>query len=338
MAGSLHILTTLRVPDAVQSEIRAIDGRVRLHVLSEPAARRFRTPDAAVDDRDSADREIGEAVARSEIWWTFMMPHERIPKEGPLRWIQLGGAGADWLLRAGAFPPGVRLTNSRGVAAQPIAEWVLTYCLMHAKRMPFFMARQREGVWRRTEATTLRGATVAVIGLGAIGTEVARLCQAFGARVIATRRSARPGDTAPHCDALYPAAALDTVLAEADYVAICVPLTPETRRFFGAAQFAAMRPTAALVNIGRGGTVDHDALAAALRAGEIAAAYLDVTDPEPLPDGHPLWGAPNLFVTPHVTGLFPNYVAHAARVFTRNLRHYFHGEALENLVDPSLGY
>jgi phosphoglycerate dehydrogenase-like enzyme len=209
---------------------------------------------------------------------------------------------------------------------------------MHAKRMPVYQAQQREGVWQRAPSSTLRGATVAIVGLGAIGSETARLCQAFGARVLASRRSARPGDTAEHCDTLFGPADLHPLVAQADYVVLAVPLTPETRGFFGAAEFAAMQPSAALVNIARGAVVDWPAMLEALRAGRIAAVYTDVTVPEPLPPDDASWRTPNLFITPHNSGLFPDYLDRATEMFVENLRRYRAGQPLLRLVDRRLGY
>ena len=210
--------------------------------------------------------------------------------------------------------------------------------LMHAKQMPLALDQQRDANWRRYPVTTLRGSTVAVIGLGAIGSEVARLSHAFGAHVIATRRSAQPGDSAEFVNALFPADALHEVLAQADYAALCVPSTDETRRLIGAPELAALPESAVLINIARGAVVDWGAMCDALRAGTIAAVYTDVSDPEPLPPDDPSWQVPNLFITPHNSGNQPHYVDRAADLFAENLRHYLAGEALENVVDPARGY
>jgi phosphoglycerate dehydrogenase-like enzyme len=257
---------------------------------------------------------------------------------GSLRWLQLLSAGADRIL-AQPVPDAVAITNVAGMHATPIGEWVLAFLLMHAKRMPQALDNQRRARWERYRtARNLRDATVAIVGMGAIGLEVARLCQALGARVIATRRRATAGETLPYCDTVYPLRELHTLLGEADYVVLSMPLTDATRGLIGAAEFDAMRSTGVLVNIARGPVVDWEAMLTALREERIGAVYTDVTVPEPLPDGDPAWETPNLIITPHVSGFFPDYVPAAAEIFIDNLQRYVAGDVLRNVVDRELGY
>ena len=159
-----------------------------------------------------------------------------------------------------------------------------------------------------------------------------------GMRVVASRRTVVPGDSDDDCDLLVPYTDLATLLGESDYVVLCVPLTKETVRLIGAPELRQMKPSAALINIARGQVVDQDALVEALRDGTIAAAALDVTDPEPLPPESPLWDMPNVILTPHVSGAVEGYGHRAVEIFARNLRHYVRGEPLENVVDPVLAY
>ena len=187
------------------------------------------------------------------------------------------------------------------------------------------------------------GATVGIIGYGAIGSEIARFCDAFGARVVGIRRRAS-GDGSPPADApqsvasVWPPERLHDVLGESDYVVLAVPLTTETQHLIGAEELAAMKPGAALINIARGEVVDWDAQVAALESGRLRASYSDVTTPEPLPDGHPLWSAPNLMITPHTSGLQPNYFGKAAYRFAENLRRFIDGKPLRDIVDRHAGY
>ncbi len=338
MPDEIWITCTLPVSAAAQERIRAVDERIRLHVLSRDAARRLNDPQREVDDPAAADEEVRAALAAAEIWFGFSWPEMKFPStDGKLRWIQLASAGAEGLLNQQP-PQHLQLTNSSGLAATPIGEWVLTFMLMHAKQMPLALDQQRNATWKRYRVTTLRDSTVAVIGLGAIGGEVARLSHAFGARVIATRRSAQPGDSAEFVDALFPADALHEVLAQADYVALCVPGTNETRRLIGAAELAGMQPNAVLINIARGTVVDWGAMCDALRASNLAAVYTDVSDPEPLPPDDPSWQVPNLFITPHNSGNQPDYVDRAADLLIENLRRYLQSEPLANVVEPERGY
>jgi phosphoglycerate dehydrogenase-like enzyme len=347
MSREIQISSLLPISSATEEQIRAVDDRIRLHVLSPQALARLNAPDPDPDrtvvdaarlDTAAVDQEIAKALTQSEVWFSFTWPGMQFPPAGgPLRWIQLASAGADGILEANP-PEGVTITNVSGLHATPIGEWVLAFFLMHAKQMPLAHDNQRVAKWTRYQVTNLRGATVAVIGLGAIGAEVARLSAAFGARVVATKRSARPGDRAEHIDALYPNGQLHEVLAMSDYVALCVPFTSETAGLIGAAEFGAMKETGMLVNIARGPVIDWSAMQTALHSGEIAAVYTDVTVPEPLPADDPSWQTPNLIITPHNSGNMPNYLDEAAQFFIANLRRYVAGEPLTNIVDQKLGY
>jgi phosphoglycerate dehydrogenase-like enzyme len=338
MPDEISIACTLPISAAAQERIRAVDDRIRLHVLSRDAARRLNDRQREVDDPAGTDKEIQDALESAEIWFGFSWPNMNFPTAvGKLRWIQLASAGAEGLLNQQP-PTHLQMTNSSGLAAMPIAEWVLTFMLMHAKRMPLAFDQQRSRTWKRYSVTTLRESTIAVIGLGAIGRTVARLSHAFGARVIATRRSAEPGGTAEFVDTLFPADALHEVLTQADYVALCVPVTNETRHMIGEAELAAMHPSTVLINIARGTIVDWGAMCEALRNGSLAAVYTDVSDPEPLPPDDLSWQVPNLFITPHNSGNQPDYVDRAADLLIENLQRYIRGEILENIVDPERGY
>lgn len=345
MAHEIRVASALPIPASAQARIRDIDDRIRLDVLSRNAGRRLNAPGANLErnpgadlDEAAADREIEEVLGGAEIWFSFTWENMHFPPAGgPLRWIQLASAGADRILRANP-PEGVTITNVSGLHATPIGEWVLSFFLMHAKQMPHAFDLQRRASWERYGVTNVRGSTVAVIGLGAIGSEVARLSQAFGARVIATRRSAQPGASAPNVDALYPMNALHEVLAQADYVALCVPYTDGTHGLIGAAEFEAMKSSAMLVNIARGPVIDWAAMHQALSAGSIAAVYTDVTVPEPLPPDDPSWHTPNLIITPHNSGNMPDYLAHAAEIFVDNLARYVADQPLRNIVSRELGY
>ena len=337
MPESLRIASLLRLPEPAQSTIRALDPRVDLRILGSDARRRFLDPRSEVADSAIAEAEITWALDQAEVWYTLPYNRLRFNPTGPLRWIQTASAGVERLLQHD-IPSHVQITNARGMHAGPIGEWVLGFILMHAKQLPVALANQRAQRWQRYAVTNLRGATVGVVGLGAIGAEVARLAAAFGARVVAIRRSAVPGATAPNCDALYPLTELDRLLAESDYVVLAVPLTPQTRNFIGAHELAEMKPGSVLVNIARGAIMDWQAMLAALRDRQIGAVYTDVTVPEPLPDGDPAWTTPNLFITPHNSGTFPNERDVAAQIFVDNVQRYLHGEPLENLVDPARGY
>jgi phosphoglycerate dehydrogenase-like enzyme len=192
--------------------------------------------------------------------------------------------------------------------------------------------------WRRYAPTVMRGKTVGIVGLGHIGREVARLCQAFGMKVIAPRRSAKKAGRARYVDRLLPAGQMPVLLAESDFVVICVPLTQETRKLIGEKEFKAMKPTAYIINIARGGIIDEEALVRALEEKRISGAGLDVTVPEPLPPESPLWDFDNVILSPHVSGGMDEYMERATDLFCENLGRYLAGKRLRNVIDRKKGY
>jgi phosphoglycerate dehydrogenase-like enzyme len=218
-----------------------------------------------------------------------------------VRWIHVTNAGHEGLDAAGV-PGGIAVTASAGANAPVLAEHVLAFMLAFVRRIPEFAAATRAHVWdadRRASMTSIEGQTLAIVGLGFAGRELAKLARAFGMRTIAVRHEPIAD---PLVDDVQPLSALHAVLGRADFVALTVALTPQTHHLLGPAEFAACKPTAYVINISRGAVVDQVALAEALRSGTIAGAGLDVTDPEPLPPDDPLWTAPNLIVTPHCAG------------------------------------
>ncbi len=260
---------------------------------------------------------------------------EAAPK---LKWIQLTSAGADRLLNSGFTEDGITVTTVSGLHATPIGEFVISAMLMWAKGAHRTMRAQLKHEWTRFAPSELYGKTVGVVGIGHIGAEVGRLAKAFGCRVIATRRSATSITNEPYADEIMPYAELPRLLAESDYVAVCVPLTPDTRGMIGETELRAMKPTAFLVNIARGPVIDEAALIVALRDGWIGGAALDVFEREPLPPDSPLWDLENAILTPHISGGTEIYNQRAARIFADNLRRYLAGDPLENVVDPARGY
>lgn len=280
---------------------------------------------------DIADAEV--------LMLSWRMPPdslEAILQLPTLRWIHSVSAGVDHALESVRQRPDVLLTNAGGVYDIPIAETVLAYILMVAKRMPELLAQQREKHWKLLPLREVAGLTVGIVGLGSIGTEIARRCQALGMRVLATRR--RPELGAPHVDRLLASERLPELLAAADFVVIAVPLTPETTGLIGATELHAMKPEAWLINIARGLVVNETALIQALMEGWIAGAALDVFAQEPLPPESPLWTLPNVILTPHNSWNTPHLNERQARLFLDNLSRYLRGETLRNVIDRARGY
>lgn len=243
-----------------------------------------------------------------------------------LKVVQLMTAGAEvWI---GKTPPGVMLCTSSGAHGGATAEWAVGALLAVLHEFPRFVERQAEGTWDQHRTDELAGKRVLVLGAGDLGTEVKRKLEPFDAVVTMAARTARDGvisiDQVP------------AVLGEHDVVIVMVPLTDATSGLVDAEFLAAMPDGAVLVNAARGPIVDSDALIAELTAGRLRAT-VDVTDPEPLPDGHPLWSTPNIFITPHIAGAVPGSSGRALTVVTENLRRFAAGEPLRNVVGEN-GY
>jgi phosphoglycerate dehydrogenase-like enzyme len=270
---------------------------------------------------------------RGEVLLTLLNDNPRLEGalEAGVRWIHVLGAGVD------GFPfelAGDRtVTCSRGASSVAIAEFVLAEMLAFEKQLPDVWITAPPERWNVAALGGLAGRTLAVVGLGAIGIEVARRALAFDMRVVAVRRRDRPSPL-PGVELT----SFEKALSDADHVVVSAPSTPETRHLIGADAFAAMKPGVHLVNIARGPLVDQDALLVALDNGKMARASLDVADPEPLPAGHPLYTHPKVRLSPHVSWSSPDTTTRTIELFVENLRRWRAGEPLEGTVDVAAGY
>ena len=318
------------LPEALHVVVRLDQG-----LTAEQQARiRVECPAAEIVFVDG-EAALGKALPEAEVVGGTV-PQSLLPLARRLRWVHNFAAGADSLLYPELRDSDVILTTSKGAHAIPISEHCLTFMLMFAHRLPTFMEWQRAGRWERPFIGELAGQTVGIIGLGNIGRELARKCKlAFGMRVVGTSRTLRPVE---HVDRLYGTGELHALLGESDYVCMILPGTAETRGLIGAAELRAMKPSAYLINVGRGQHVDAAALLRALESGWIAGAGLDALDPEPLPTDHPLRKLPNVIVTPHLAGLTRGTRDRGVGRFISNLHSLRRGEPLEGLVDREAGY
>jgi phosphoglycerate dehydrogenase-like enzyme len=267
------------------------------------------------------------------VLYAWKFPPDLYAKAGRLRWIQGMGAGVDWAL-VPDLAPGVMVTRAPGVFGPWMAEYVLGGCLWVTQRMAAYRAAQARREWiQHRSPERLGGKTLAIVGLGDIGRTVARAARAVGMRVIGVTRSGRPVAGVAR---VYPRRELGRALGAADFVVLVVPLNEATRGMIGTAELAAMRPTAWLLNIGRGALVDEMALVRALERRTIAGAILDVFTTEPLPSAHPLWGLDNVVITPHISG--PNTPEEIAPIFNDNLARHLAGRPLRHVVDRRRGY
>ncbi len=329
---SVNVLVTAAIGDECLQKITAISPRIKLTDVSD-LFRAERRGDLASKEK------LDALLAEAEVLYGQPEPSQNIISRAPrLKWIQTMGAGVDRYLDNETLESPVIMTNASGIHATPIAEFVLGLMLMFVKQAPLYFQLKQEKQWRRITPSVLRSKTVGIVGLGSIGREVARLAKAFGMRVVATRRTTRRVDRARYVDIMLPRDQLLRLLAESDFVVLALPLTHETNKLLGEKELRAMKPTAYLINIARGGVLDEEALIRAIDEHWIAGAGLDVFATEPLPTDSRLWELPNVFLSHHISGGTEDYIMRATEVFSENLRRYLNGKKLLNVVDKKKGY
>ena len=267
------------------------------------------------------------------------VPPELLCHAEKLEWFHIGSSGADQFTKPGVLKPGVLLTNSTGIYGVSISEYLIAATLLLLNRMNQYLVNQLDHRWHNEgNIRSVYGSRVLILGLGDIGTEYGTKVKVMGASVTGIKRHV--GEKPDWLDALYTMDALDTELPKADIVVTSLPNTPSTRHIFNLDRFRLMKNDAILLNVGRGSAVVTDDLVMALNEGLIGGAYLDVTEPEPLPKEHPLWNAKNILITPHISGNFnlPETFERAVRLACENLRLYGAGQPLKNMVDMQSGY
>ncbi len=335
----VEVLITVPFSEDLISRLRSVSPRLNITV------RRARKP----DDVPAEQWQKVEVLYTNEV----LPAADQAPQ---LRWIQFHWAGVDHAI----VDPILRqddlvATTLSGAAASQMGEYVLMMLLALGHRLPEMMALQAQREWPRDRwerllPHELRGSTVGIVGYGSIGRQIARLLHAFGVTVLATKRNAmNPKDSGYTPEGLgdpegefvyrlYPPQALRSMFKECDFVVVTVPLTGETEKLIGAEELAALKSTAYLVDVSRGGVIDHQALGAALKDKKIAGAALDVFPEEPLPEDSPLWKLPNVIITPHISGVTTAYDERAVDLFAENLRRYIAGLPLYNRINPERGY
>ncbi|KJF74614.1 NAD(P)-dependent oxidoreductase [Agrobacterium arsenijevicii] len=316
------------------------DGRrpiIAIHMSDIQAERLRRHSSQPVVIEYSKSTEPWNVPPEADFLVTFMRGWAKAPRTAPpgwphgLKWIQAGSAGLD------AFPKwffeGVPVSNGRGIQAIGIAEYVLTAILLHEKRLDQTIARSPAD-WREHPLGGLAGKTVGILGFGAIGSAVAQRALAFGTRVLAYRRSAQPADMA----GVELARTLEQLAAESDHLVVALPLTPDTKHIIDSGFLAHSKPGQHLINVSRGAHVDQQALLAALDKDTSRVATLDVTDPEPLPEGHPIYSHPGIRLTPHTSGQTERFEDLLTAKIFANLDRFLAGQPLIDQVDPQKGY
>jgi phosphoglycerate dehydrogenase-like enzyme len=289
----------------------------------------------AVDSLPRKEKPSAEQLARTEALMAPGVPPGLLPSMPKLRWAQSMTAGVEGWLALPDLPKDLALTCARGTHTESMPENIMASLFYIAKPLAIAANNKQAGKWVHTVAQPLTGKTLGILGLGAIGAEVARMAKAFGMKVIGTKR--RP-EKIGNVDEVLPAERTDEVLARSDFLLLLLPATPVTDNFINAVRLAKMKPTAWLLNFGRGHLIKDDDLIAAVKAKTIAGAVLDVFRQEPLPAEHPFWKTDGILVLPHIGGPHPQRDRFVARLFVDNLGRFLDGTPLKEVVDRTTGY
>jgi len=289
----------------------------------------------AVDILPRKEKPSADQMARAEVLAAYGVPAGLLPAMPKLRWAQAMMAGVEGWIALPDLPANLLLTCARGTHRESMPENIVGALMYVAKPYAAAVENQKQGKWVQTVAQPLSGKTLGILGLGAIGQEVARIAAALGLRVIGTKR--RPEPMANVAEVMPPERTPE-VLAQSDFLLLLLPATRETDNFINAERLAMMKPGAWLLNFGRGHLIKDDDLVAAVKAKKIAGAMLDVFRQEPLPAGHPFWTTECIIVLPHIGGPHPQRENVVARLFADNLGRFLDGKPLKEVVDRKAGY
>jgi phosphoglycerate dehydrogenase-like enzyme len=329
---TINIVVTSPIDEPDLQKIKVLSDRVRI----DPVA-----PWVVAEKKGdfTHQNELNQLLQQAEVvyGWIHQFPKDLPSRTGRLKWLQVMTAGVD-RLPGEILKSGIRVTNASGLHGAAMGEVVLEMMLMFVKDAPACMRMKQEKEWRRYRPAILREKTVGILGLGAVGKEIARLCKAFGMEVIGMRRSDGGPAGLSDVDRVYPREQLPELLAQSDFVVLALPLTKETTGMIGEKELRGMKPTAFLINVARGAIVEEAALLRALEEKWIAGAGLDVFAREPLPPESPFYTLPNVIFSPHISGDIPDYESRAADVFCENLKRYLAGEPFLHEVDREKGY
>ena len=341
MKNKINLLVTFKMSEDAQSRIKCISDRINLKVIP-------------VKNADEISQEEWQPV--NVLFTQDVLPDPELTPN--LRWVQFRFAGIDPFLDHPLVQcKNVIATTMSGAINSQIAEYVLMAILAMGQKLPKIINLQREKHWPKGKEKwdafvpiELRDSTVAIVGYGSIGRQVARLLQPFNPTILAVKKDVfHPEDSGyvpdgmgdPHGDfftRLYPMEAIESVLEESDFVVLTLPLTDSTFNIIDAQAFSVMKPSAYLINVGRGELVDESAMILALEENRIAGAVLDVFEDEPLPEDNPLWDMSNVIISPHISGLSRHFEEDTISLFVENLNRYLMDVPLYNRIDPELGY
>ena len=346
MKGSLKVLITFHLAPELVEKVRTADPKVEITyepgLLGKP-----RYPNdqhgGPVERTPEEEQRWLNNLSRAEVIFGYLKDQyaSRVVELAPrLKWIQSPSAGIGQMSkRNGLTETDVLLTTASGMHATPLAEFCLMAMLMHVKDYAYMAREKEERHWARTSTTELRTKTLAVVGLGRVGREVARLGQCLRMRVLGTKRHTEGVDPASfYVEELHPWTSLHPMLGQADYVVLICPHTQETHGLIGEAELAAMKKGAVLINIARGPIVDEPALIRALQSGHLGGLASDVFWKEPLPPESPFWDMPNVIISPHSASTADTENAKLTDIFVDNIHSYLEGKPMRNLLDKSALY
>jgi len=345
MSDQINILITFHIARELVEKIKAVDPRIKI-IYNPSLLGKPRYPNdqhgAPIQRTPEQEDKFKQMMNKAEIIFGYIpREYSDIKSHFPrLKWNQSPSAGIGWrVFKRGWTETDIIFTTNSGTHATPLAEFCMMSMLIYVKDY-FLMASQKEKHhWQRTCATELRTKTLAVVGLGRVGREVARLGQCFGMHVLGNKRHIEGVDPAScNADRLYPSSELKTMLSEADFVVLICPETEETRGMIGEDEIAAMKKGSVLINISRGSIVDEEALIASLKSGHLGGAALDVASKEPLPPESPLWDMPNVIISPHSASTADNENEKLTEIFIDNLHRYIEGKPFRNLLNKKLLY
>jgi phosphoglycerate dehydrogenase-like enzyme len=303
--------------------LSVMDPRVHVTVAHDPEAIKAAAPEADI------------------VLYATMNPgllSAALPLANRAQWIHSLWTGVEGILGPEMLQHPAPLTNGRGVFRWPLADWTAAVLLHFAFDLGRVIRQQQQGLWQPFIGTSLEGRTLGIVGYGEIGSAASSRARTFGMKIVAMRRRRELFDGDSLVDEFFESRDLKSMLAVSDYVLVALPLTSETRGLLGEAEFASMKPSSVLINIGRGPVIDESALVRALQSGALRGAALDVFTVEPLPAGHPFWTMSNVLLSPHTADHVEGFLIPAFECFTENLKRFLSGLPLSNIVDKHAGY
>lgn len=320
--------------------------RINVVVISNPGLPHLTVlkelPDSAHVTLGNSVAELVPVIAQAQVVLNANFSPEPFrslfPNAQALRWIHSLSAGVEAVLSPEVIASDIPVTNARGVFKESLAEFGIAAMLFFAKDLHRMLRSQHSEKWDPFDVDMLEGATLGVVGYGEIGRATARLAHAFGMKILALRRRHALSEKDPLLDGAYPPDRLGDMLAACDYVFVAAPNTPDTQGMINAAAFARMKPSAIIINVGRGPVIDEPALIEALESKRIRGAALDVFNHEPLPAGHPFYKMQNVLVSPHCADHTVDWLERAMRKFVENYKLFEAGKPLDNIVDKKAGY